>query len=36
VATFPEAGLARPLRGRAHLVVTVPIYLMEQRWEAGR
>jgi quinohemoprotein amine dehydrogenase len=36
VATFAEAGLARPLRGRAHLVVTVPIYLMEQRWETGR
>jgi quinohemoprotein amine dehydrogenase len=36
VATFPEAGLARPLRGRAHLVVTVPIYLMEQRWETRR
>ena len=36
VATFPEAELARPLRGRAHLVVTVPIYLMEQRWETGR
>lgn len=33
VATYTEGGSARPLRHRAHLLVTVPLYL---RWEPWR
>jgi quinohemoprotein amine dehydrogenase len=33
VATFSPGGDARPIRGRAHLLVTVPLYL---RWEPWR
>lgn len=33
VATYTPPGAARPLKGRAHLVVTVPLYM---RWEPAR
>jgi len=33
VATYAPGGDARPVRGRAHLLVTVPLYL---RWEPWR
>ncbi|HJO04455.1 MAG TPA: quinohemoprotein amine dehydrogenase subunit alpha [Acidobacteriota bacterium] len=35
VATYNEVGKDRPLRGRSHLVVTVPLYLNWRGWEPG-
>jgi quinohemoprotein amine dehydrogenase len=35
VAAYAEAGKARPIRGRSHLVVTVPLYLNWRGWEPG-
>ncbi len=36
VATYAPPGVARPLRGRAHLIVTVPLYLRLDAPEVGR
>ena len=36
VATFTPEGAAMPLRARAHLVVTVPVYMRWESWEMGR
>jgi quinohemoprotein amine dehydrogenase len=36
VATFTPEGAAMPLRARAHLVVTVPVYMRWDSWEMGR
>jgi quinohemoprotein amine dehydrogenase len=36
VAEYDGPGAERPLRGRAHLVVTVPLYLNLANWEPGR
>lgn len=36
VATFTPAGREAPLRARAHLLVTVPIYMRWDSWEVGR
>jgi len=36
VATYQSDELGRPLRGRAHLIVTVPLYLNMRGWEPGR
>ena len=35
-ATFTPEGAAMPLRARAHLVVTVPVYMRWDSWEMGR
>lgn len=35
VASYAEAGQDQPLRGRSHLVVTVPLYLNWRGWEPG-
>jgi quinohemoprotein amine dehydrogenase len=36
VASFTPDGRDTPLRGRALLVVTVPVYLQFDSWEVGR
>ena len=35
VAAYDEIGQEHPLRGRSHLVVTVPLYLNWRGWEPG-
>ena len=35
-ATFTPAGGEAPLRARAHLLVTVPVYMRWDSWEVGR